>query len=366
MTILIVYPGFGDSNSATKQEFVIKLVSQISRKTTDFEIRIFCHGDTRLDLLHFISNLTIIYERGIVGQFLYRHIKPDSLSSGKYSHVMIVLDDIEVFDDFDVDIYINAANDCDIISPCLTNDSKYSHIYMLQSNNSGIMAVPNVELLMYVMKTESYVKYYNTFLNKFTSWMWYIDIALSKKRFTCLVNYSNAVKHHYRGDSCTTMALFESIHNARRHLVPARVVQLSFDESLKNAIPSFDYFVLDPDAFIRDEFSTKYIGNELKIAYSQMHNVWSASPNRDIIAVYLYLYKHGGIWIDNSLAVRNENVLSSIINMLNFGDNVLVFNPEIVISKPSDENLYSILLSNSMVNPKNIAHLSEEVMNNLL
>jgi len=361
MTLLLVYPGFGDENSEIKQGFVLKLLAKI---TSDVETRIFCHGIKKLDLLANIANLTVVYERGIIGQFLYRHITP-SLVSSKYSHVMIVMDDMEVFDDFDIAKYLEKTAECDIISPSITSDSPHSHEYMLQKYARGIQNVPHIELFMYIMKTESYVRYYATFLDKFVSWLWYIDIMFPEKGFKCLLDYDTAVKHHYKGSSRTISALFESIHNCRRQLFPKRVVQLAGDESVRLALPDFEYFVLDTAEFIKEECTSKYLGKDLRQAYDQMYGVWTDSPDRDMIAIYLYLYKYGGVWISNTFALKNADMLRRTIATVGMTDTRLVLNHELIIAKPGDENLYAILAGGNIVTVETLAHLSQEILDNL-
>jgi len=366
MTLLIVYPGFGDENSEIKQGFVLKLLAQISKKTADFETRIFCHGAKKLDLLDSIANLIIVYERGIIGQFLYRHITPELLVN-KYSNVMIVMDDIEVFENFDITLYLEKTAECDIISPCITSESKFSHEYMVQKSIRGIQQVPYIELFMYIMKTESYVRYYNMFIDKFVSWLWYIDIMFAEKGFKCLLDYDTAVKHYYSGSSHNISALFESIHNFRRQLFPKRVIQLANDESVRLALPpEFEYFVLDSEAFIKDECTSKYLGRDLQHVYDQIPSVWLQSPDRDMAAIYLYLYKYGGVWISNNFKLKNVTVLSQIIAAVGMTDTRLVLNKEIIFAKIGDENMYSILLGNNIVNVETLSHLSQEILDNLL
>ena len=359
MTLLIVYPGFGDYNSEIKQDFVLKLLRLISLKTDDFKVRIFCHGEQKLSKLETITNLEIIYERGIIGQFLYKYITSQTIIG--FSHIMIVMDDIEVFDDFDINFYLSKTEECDIISPCLTNDSLYSHDYMLQSNGNGngLIQVKSLELFMYIMSHDSYIRYYDTFFDKFVSWLWYIDIIFAVKGFKCLLNFDNAVKHHYRGSSVNVNALLESIHNKRKHIFPRRIVQTTHSDTIKNLFSSFDYFVVDLDAFVKSEYSSEFSGNEC----NQVYNTWKCNSNSYFIAVCMYLYKYGGIWIHDTFNVKNIDMVNRIIETVEKG---LILNNEIIFTKAGDENLYSLLISNSIVNPKTFGCLDEHMINNLI
>jgi len=347
MPLLIVYPGFGDSNSEVKQRFVLKLINIVQH---DFKIIIFCHGEQKLLLLEKNSNIQIVYEKGIIGQFLYKHITPDLTF---FSHIMIVMDDIEVMDDFDINFYITKTKDCDIISPCLTNDSEFTHEYMLQRSGCGLSSVDSMELFMYIMTRDSYIRDYNTFLDKFVSWLWRVDMLFGKKGFKCLLNFNNAVKHHFKGSSRNIQALMEAMHNSKKHIFPARIIQLSHNEATKNLLPLFDYIVLDTDQFVKDEYGY----------YEQIYPKWKTLPDRDLVAIYMYLYKHGGIWIDNNLAVNNEPLVRKIIHMVETSKR-LIINREIIFAMAGDENLYALLLSNNIINSA-VGHLEEQILNEL-
>ena len=132
-----MYPGFGETNLQHKEELVLKLVKVISSKTKDFKIVIFSHSSKKLSINN--PNIEIFYENGIIGQFLFKHITPTFLKSQQVSHIMIIMDDIEVFDNFDIHFYIQKTEECDIISPSLTNDSMYSHEYMLQKFGQDLL-----------------------------------------------------------------------------------------------------------------------------------------------------------------------------------------------------------------------------------
>jgi len=357
MTILIVYPGFGDDNSKLKQLFVQKLITAVSTKTTDFKVLIFCHGTQKLEELQSTSNVEIVYERGIIGQFLYKHITPALMVD--FSHIVIVMDDIEVCDTFDIGFYVEKTTECDIISPCLSLDSRYTHDYMLKKSGTGLASVNQLELFMYIMKRESYLRYYSVFLDKFVSWLWFIDGSLQLKGFACLLNYNDTIKHHFTGGSRNIRALFESIHNMRKAIVPRRIVQLANDDKIKNMFPEFDYVVLDTDSLILTEYPIDL--------YNQVYDTWNNSPDKTEIAIYLYLFKYGGIWINNNVVVKDTTVVFSILSMIEKSINdLLIMNKEIIFSKAGDENLYSLLLSNTIVNHTSFGHLGQQIIDSFI
>lgn len=77
----------------------------------------------------------------------------------------------------------------------------------------------------------------------------------------------------------------------------------------------------------------------------------------------MYLYKHGGIWIDNNFVVNNEPLVRKIIHMVETSKR-LIINREIIFAMAGDENLYALLLSNNIINSA-VGHLEEQILNEL-
>lgn len=145
--------------------------------------------------------LTIHYNPGIVGEFILKHAQPETLTH--YDYVLLLLDDIEL-QDFHIPTllkYIHQFN-LDIISPSLTQDSKYQYDYLLSTNYTFHLKITNVcEYFCMLFKRESFTNYYNAILPE-NPWMWGLDLILHK-HLKLNVGIANQIlmKHWYKNDS---------------------------------------------------------------------------------------------------------------------------------------------------------------------
>lgn len=186
--VLVCICGHGGPNYEHKQELCLSNLNLI-KSTCPVELRdnidieIYCY-DRTVDTSEYIDrfNAKIITEPGIIGEFIYKYIKPDRVK--KYSRVILLLDDIKLDQNFNLHniITIQDENNFDIISPCLSPESKYSHAFMLRDDayKTTVRNVNFLEFFMYIFnpKNDAYCKWYNI-LNKHVKWLWGIDYILN-------------------------------------------------------------------------------------------------------------------------------------------------------------------------------------------
>lgn len=151
-----------------------------------------------------VKNVKIRQEKGILGQFLYKYIKPTE----NFDYIFMFLDDIKLTDSFKFDLLYDVyyLSDLNIISPALTTDSPNNYEYMLQIQQSEydpssirkIRETSILEFYCYFMSMKTYRKYYETFLTENTRWMWGIDLALTTVGFRVGIYDYLTVQHFYQ------------------------------------------------------------------------------------------------------------------------------------------------------------------------
>jgi hypothetical protein len=144
--------------------------------------------------------LKIIKEQNYVGEFILKYVIPNS----KYKYVILLLDDIELNDTFNLENIITVYNNTkfptkyNILSPTLTLDSVYSHEYMLNNFNSNRI-VNKCEYFFYLMNYKSYKQYYSIFTDNpnYIKYMWGIDIILYLYNISSVLLNNFTIKHYY-------------------------------------------------------------------------------------------------------------------------------------------------------------------------
>lgn len=201
MKLLVTIPGIGD-NHFEEKKIILKNNINIIKKTFSGDIDFLLFNYSNNDFSIF-ENVKVIKEKGIIGQFIFNKLKPDSLK--EYDYIILMLDDIELSDNFNIDEMINIYNDnnLDILSPSLTKDSKFSHNgFMLENEKfEGKLRIVNFcEYFLYIMSIESYTRYWNLFDEK-TYWLWGIDLCLDKQGFKMGIINDFKIKHYYISES---------------------------------------------------------------------------------------------------------------------------------------------------------------------
>lgn len=146
------------------------------------------------DLLQ-VTNITWIFERGIIAQFIHKHASPNLILTNP-DYVMILLDDIELNGQIpwhDINKFKNYA---DIFSPTLTKREMSYWPFMI-TKESEYCRIQNVcELFCYVMTFETY-KHYYTYIDPDNPWMWGMDFLLKRTMGLRSVLFNNWTMNHY-------------------------------------------------------------------------------------------------------------------------------------------------------------------------
>lgn len=198
--MLLLVPGFGEPHVAHKAAI---LKSNIQRVRTTcplpVDIKVFAYDTAGRDAAA-NTDVTVVHERGIAGDFLLRHARPEQVAS--YSHIMILLDDVELREGVDVArmLALQATHSLDLISPCLTPDSHTPFAYMRELKGDGVALVSACELFCYLFDTNAYVHKYFAHLTHESPFLWGMDLTLAKHLGLRVgMVPSMRVRHHYAG-----------------------------------------------------------------------------------------------------------------------------------------------------------------------
>jgi hypothetical protein len=207
MNILVIVPGFGGHNIEQKINIFQKNVNILSNTPENYniEIEIFNFDCISYKLNNFETKRIKIREnlnKGIIGQFLFKYITPKFILN--YDYIIILLDDIELDENTNFEKVIKnyVYYKYDIISFSIKKGWPFSHYVMIQneSNNEFIRQTNMVELFIYIMNKENYIKYYQL-LDEKSNWLWGIDFSLYYKYFKLGIIDKYSVKHYYKGIS---------------------------------------------------------------------------------------------------------------------------------------------------------------------
>jgi hypothetical protein len=212
--LLVVIPGFGPPHTSIKLDILTSNLNLLNAASatgvfTSVDVRIFCYSDDaqvkrKLAAIQIPPhvNTDIIYIKGIVGEFLYKHVKPDH---DGYDYVMLLLDDIRLQEDVCFRRMLKLMDDfrLDIVSPTLTESSKILFPYMVTQRPTRfeLKIVPACEMFCYFMTRDAY-KRYHAYLTPENPWLWGMDLLVGNK-FGLRVGLLNAMRmHHYFQRTC--------------------------------------------------------------------------------------------------------------------------------------------------------------------
>jgi hypothetical protein len=249
----MVLPGFG--NPIDKNTALLTRNLELIRATSgdmEIDVKIYCFVDEKVDISRINCaglKVEVFYERGVIGEFLYRHITPEVVAP--YDYLLISMDDMELMPDFNFSEFIKENRvDWEILSPCLTNDSEYTHEHMLKKENTGLKFHGGLELFFYIMTKEGYLHYFDVFINDpKVNWLWCVDAIFGKKGFKSYINFDYQMKHWHKGASRCQDAVIECFYNMDKHLVPKCIIHISEIEepSWREMNPEFNYVLVNKD-----------------------------------------------------------------------------------------------------------------------
>ena len=196
--ILFVVPGIGPPNFSKKIAILENNLNYF--KDIECDKYVFKYSDTAEIPQDVVSrfDLNVVSKKGIVGDFLKRHITPELAKN--YTHVVISLDDAEIQSNFSIQSAIDFynENDLDILSLSYTHDSKTPWRIMYSDFNSVGRITNFAELMFYVMDSSRYSTYYE-YLFYENPWMWGIDFLLHHMGFKLGIIDKMSIKHYFGG-----------------------------------------------------------------------------------------------------------------------------------------------------------------------
>ena len=210
----IVIPGFGGPHIENKLQILqsnLEIIKATTQSYTSIDITIYVYDREVIsqltdDLLN-DCQITWILQKGVIGEFLMRYtdrIINKSLDSNEY--ILILLDDVELQKSVDFDKILQYMSDFkfDILSPCLTHNSKYQFNYMLQipTSDDTLLMTNACELFCYFMKYSAYMLKYYPMIEKENPWLWGMDMMLYTY-FHLKVGIINSMTmiHHYKNEA---------------------------------------------------------------------------------------------------------------------------------------------------------------------
>ena len=146
-------------------------------------------------------DIDVIYEKGIVGQFMKKWADPKIIN--QYDYILTLLDDVELINpDWDKLLQYTEEFEFDLLSPCLTLDSKFQYQYMRHEPNqpNSLKVSPCCEYFCLFANTQRFQKYWNA-LEDNNPWMWGLDLILRKHLGirVAIINWMQ-MKHWYKNE----------------------------------------------------------------------------------------------------------------------------------------------------------------------
>lgn len=245
--ILVVVPGTGNPNFEKKHECInnnFHLLEKTKPDNSIIDYEVICYDEKYHDL-KFDKTLNVNVKRnsGFIGEHIFKEVKPEKTNN--YDFTLIVLDDIQLQDNFNLHdmIKLQLKYDIDIFSPSLTEDSKVNHPHMVTSklNKGKLISQNQLEFFCYLFTTlkpnlkNSFKKWYKLF-NEDTKWMWGLDRAIVNcLNLKCVMHNDIHMKHLYNGGSHCGDAIIE-YRNTQARLFEKFNTIVKMDRSTKELI----------------------------------------------------------------------------------------------------------------------------------
>jgi len=200
-SLFVCVPGFGAPEIELKCSILSKNLQIIKQYPwSKLHVRICVYDNTRIpeETLAMHPEIEVIYEKGIVGEFIHRYANPNAMES--FTHCLLLLDDIELQQNINIDrmLYLIEYFKLDILSPSLTMDSKHVYKYMLTapSHMYEMKFCPACEMFCYLMPLKSYQLYY-PHVDCNNPWMWGLDLILERQlRLHVGIMNTMTMRHH--------------------------------------------------------------------------------------------------------------------------------------------------------------------------
>jgi hypothetical protein len=241
-SLYVIVPGFGEPHWDHKVSILQKNCLKLTRNFSSKNIRItVCQYTLDKEIpIEIVQqfNLHIIKEKGIVGNFIKRHATPEQVSN--YSYVMIVLDDVEISDNFSFPCIEEYFTDLglDLVSPSLTKESPSGYLgpspIHTNSDEYDVILLELCELFLYVFKSSAYSTYYQYVCHD-NPWMWGMESMIYKKMgLTIGILNKITMIHHYQGGGSASNTFRNASEDRNRYLQ-------SFEETLLSTYPNIKH-----------------------------------------------------------------------------------------------------------------------------
>lgn len=188
--------------------------------------------------------LQIVSGPGKVGEFIHAHGSPSDPAIAACSHILIILDDVELSVTFNFEVMLQYMRDfsLNIITPSLSRESimpvVFPHMLTNPAENYTLNITPVAEFFAYFMDTAFTLPRYYSFLDAKTNpWMWGMDLILHKKMGLRVAVLNRIImRHHFRGTG-----VHEAIHDRKEYLERYGETEASVASQ-----PVSHYYILDP------------------------------------------------------------------------------------------------------------------------
>lgn len=232
--LFVLIPGFGSPHLEHKLQILKNNVAALNDllalgvfERIALTICVYEPGFCLPELTEWMSPRTalqVIYEPGIVGQFMHRHADPEGLNILRMSHCLVLLDDVELTHSPTAPFpWLKMINDYDrlhlnLLSPTMTHDSKCLFPYLLQRNAVAdrVAITSAAEMFCYYMDAATWSRYYAE-LSPEHPWLWGIDLVLTKHLgFRVGLAHYATFRHHYQTvptDNADTRARFKAMED---------------------------------------------------------------------------------------------------------------------------------------------------------
>ena len=179
--IMVIIPGFGHPDLGRKVEILQKNMSVLPEGTA---YMILNHNANPEDIPNSLLNDPRIawkHGAGAPAWSIHNHAVPEEIREAGYTHVMILLDGMELLNMVhpdQLDLVMDRYK-MDILSPTLLHAES---THMIHNPNTPTLAIRSqtvVELFCYYMRIGTYDRYYR-YIDPSNAWMWGMDLVLSE------------------------------------------------------------------------------------------------------------------------------------------------------------------------------------------
>lgn len=202
----VIIPGFGNPHIENKIQILesnMKYLEQFKWNKVIYSIFVYDEEIITKIPEYLLNkyNINWFFSKGVVWEFIYNNEVPSKLI--EFSHIIILLDDVELLPNFNIKKairYINEYN-IDILSPCLSDDSKFEFKWMQKQSNNALRVVSACEFFCYIMTYNGYVKYFEH-IDINNRWGWGMDLLLDYKfGLKVMITDNMSMRHHYKNES---------------------------------------------------------------------------------------------------------------------------------------------------------------------